>query len=101
MLNNISPKYYNHGIPIITDLMIFVEITEKFHVYKLCSECRCIYTEKDAKNEYDCGNIILANGKRKQCQAPLGNALTMPYRPISAWIEDKLKLYGPESFKEM
>jgi hypothetical protein len=60
-----------------------------------------MYTENEIGENVDCGNELLINGIRKHCQAPLKESLIMPYRPISTWIEEKIKLYGSQQFKAM
>ena len=73
-------------------------LTEKFRIIKLCSSCKCAYTEKDTRKGALCGNIIQEGRIRKNCQTPLSDSISMPYKPISSWIDDALRRYGADKF---
>ena len=85
--------------PLFRWLSNFSGIVEKSRVYRLCDNCRCIYTEQEVEGDAVCGNMVQKGRKRQHCLAPLSKSLSMPYRPIVSWLEDMMYRFGAEEFK--
>ena len=63
----------------------------------MCKACRCPYVE----NKGVCGNKVRDGRRRKQCGADLSDAICMPYRMISIWLADMIRVYGKDKLKEL
>ena len=72
-------------------VLIFLGVSDRFKIFKLCKTCRCIYPEDDAITDGLRRNGIKEPGSRKRglvpCVTPLSDAHTMSYRMITTYIK--------------